>query len=296
MGFIGSRLSAARADGFEFGFWLVDQSGEDVAPHGHEEAHVMWAMSGAYRTGAEGDSPEGAGILVYNPPGTYHADRFETLGATFFSVSIDPQICQAPEGDIRLPSAPVQISGELARAILRRMLRECGKDTSDSGLSGESLGHELLAAVADTKRAEKADKTPPRWLGRVCAMLKSEVHYSLSDLSREAGVHPTHLIRTFRTHLHSTPGEFGRSERVMRALRAMARPELPLSEIALSAGFADQSHMTNEFRKSLGVTPAVYRCRRAPAEKLCALTSCKTVLAAFANLRRDPVWAGNEEN
>jgi AraC-like DNA-binding protein len=32
-----------------------------------------------------------------------------------------------------------------------------------------------------------------------------------------------------------------------------------LSEIALRAGFYDQSHFTNVFRRTLGVTPSAYR-------------------------------------
>ncbi|MGH7559893.1 MAG: helix-turn-helix domain-containing protein [Gemmatimonadales bacterium] len=41
----------------------------------------------------------------------------------------------------------------------------------------------------------------------------------------------------------------------------MAETDEPLSEIALRAGFYDQSHFTNVFHRTLGVTPAAYRAR-----------------------------------
>jgi AraC-like DNA-binding protein len=45
----------------------------------------------------------------------------------------------------------------------------------------------------------------------------------------------------------------------MHAARELAETAEPLSEIALRAGFYDQSHFTNVFRRTLGVTPSAYR-------------------------------------
>jgi AraC-like DNA-binding protein len=36
----------------------------------------------------------------------------------------------------------------------------------------------------------------------------------------------------------------------------------PISEIALEAGFYDQSHFTNVFRRFLGTTPQRYRAQK----------------------------------
>jgi AraC family transcriptional regulator len=38
--------------------------------------------------------------------------------------------------------------------------------------------------------------------------------------------------------------------------------KIPLAEIALRAGFADQSHFTRTFRRYTGVTPRAYRTTR----------------------------------
>jgi AraC-like DNA-binding protein len=46
---------------------------------------------------------------------------------------------------------------------------------------------------------------------------------------------------------------------VEQAARELAETDEPLSEIALRAGFYDQSHFSNVFRRVLGVSPAAYR-------------------------------------
>jgi hypothetical protein len=39
----------------------------------------------------------------------------------------------------------------------------------------------------------------------------------------------------------------------------LAESQMPISEIALAAGFADQSHMTRHFRRFVGTTPRCFR-------------------------------------
>ena len=54
-------------------------------------------------------------------------------------------------------------------------------------------------------------------------------------------------------------GQRIRTLRVIHAARELAETAEPLSEIGLRAGFYDQSHFTNVFRRTLGVTPSAYR-------------------------------------
>jgi AraC family transcriptional regulator len=55
-----------------------------------------------------------------------------------------------------------------------------------------------------------------------------------------------------------------RALRVDFACRELARRDQPLAEIALAAGFADQSHLARCLRKRTGMTPAAFRRRFGP--------------------------------
>jgi AraC-like DNA-binding protein len=50
-----------------------------------------------------------------------------------------------------------------------------------------------------------------------------------------------------------------RNRRLEFVRDALRNPAMPISCIAIKAGFADQSHLTRLFRARFGVTPAEYR-------------------------------------
>jgi AraC family transcriptional regulator len=82
---------------------------------------------------------------------------------------------------------------------------------------------------------------------------------SLDDLAGTVGLSRYHFARRFRQSTSTTPYEFILQQRVERAKTLLHRTNPPLHDIACICGFADQSHMTREFRKRVGVTPGRYR-------------------------------------
>jgi AraC family transcriptional regulator len=119
--------------------------------------------------------------------------------------------------------------------------------------------------VADLVRLQ-ADgaRRQPRWLRTIEDALESSLDTSVAappsveELAAIAGVHPTHLQRTFRRHHGATISNYVRQRRIERARVAVAKGEQPLSAIAIDAGFADQSHFTRVFRQAFGETPGQY--------------------------------------
>ena len=76
---------------------------------------------------------------------------------------------------------------------------------------------------------------------------------SLSNMSVRA------FERRFQATFHLTPQRFLRKLRLRIASRALIYGDASLSDVALSAGFADQSHFSREFRRHFGRTPRAYR-------------------------------------
>jgi len=86
----------------------------------------------------------------------------------------------------------------------------------------------------------------------------------LEMLAREAGYSRSHFARWF----HSSTGKSAHSfitERRLNRARHMLAGDLPIVDIATACGFADQSHMTQLFRRHFGTSPAAVRRRLAPA-------------------------------
>ncbi|WP_246794218.1 helix-turn-helix transcriptional regulator [Burkholderia perseverans] len=86
--------------------------------------------------------------------------------------------------------------------------------------------------------------------------LDQQVH--LDEIAGAAGLPVFRLFRAFERHLGMSPHAYQRQARVRSAI-ALIRLGRPLSEVAATAGFADQAHLTRSFRRMMGVTPGVFR-------------------------------------
>lgn len=82
---------------------------------------------------------------------------------------------------------------------------------------------------------------------------------SLEALARQTGFSPYHFARLFRSTTGTSPHQFVLRQRIERAQRLLAARDLPLVHVARVCGFADQSHLTQAFKRHLGLTPRAYR-------------------------------------
>jgi transcriptional regulator GlxA family with amidase domain len=79
------------------------------------------------------------------------------------------------------------------------------------------------------------------------------------------GMSPRTLSRWCREHLGESPAELVRRLRLEEARRLLEETPLPLKDITARTGLGDASTMWRVFTQKLGVTPAAYRQRFAPA-------------------------------
>jgi AraC family transcriptional regulator len=99
------------------------------------------------------------------------------------------------------------------------------------------------------------------FLTRVIVFIEEHLveRFTLRELALEAGVSPFHFVRIFKQKTGLTPHQYVMSRRVARAQRLLEDGELPIATIAAETGFASQSHLTELFRREVGVTPRAYR-------------------------------------
>jgi len=72
-------------------------------------------------------------------------------------------------------------------------------------------------------------------------------------------VHASHLARVFRKFKGCTIGDYVRGLRVQHASRRISDSEDSLADIALAAGFSDQSHLSRTFKQHTGMQPRQFR-------------------------------------
>lgn len=77
----------------------------------------------------------------------------------------------------------------------------------------------------------------------------------LALLAAECGLSLSHFSRAFRRSTGTSPHRWLLRRRAELAKERLRRPELSLSEIALTCGFADQSHFTRVFTGFFGTSP-----------------------------------------
>jgi AraC-like DNA-binding protein len=125
----------------------------------------------------------------------------------------------------------------------------------------------LTAHVAQTYGGLRPAPVPSRsglapWqVKRACERLDSDLGgtISLQQIAAEFGLSVSHFSRAFRISTGLPPHQWLLRQRVKAAKQLMSLRDLPLSEIAVSAGFANQSHFTKVFSAQVGVSPAVWR-------------------------------------
>ncbi len=143
------------------------------------------------------------------------------------------------------------------------------------GLAGWSLYAESIVAqlavllvrhhsrgrvTLELRRGGLAPAVAKRVLEFIAERLEQDL--SLSDLARVAGLATSHFSHSFRTSFGCAPYQFVLRQRVGRARQLLESGRMPLPEIALAAGFASQAHLTTQFRRQVGITPAAYRHSR----------------------------------
>jgi AraC-like DNA-binding protein len=108
--------------------------------------------------------------------------------------------------------------------------------------------------------ADSLEATAPGF-GPALAHMRAHFHHEITNerLASISNMSLRAFERRFRAAFHLTPQRFLRRLRLRIASRALIYTEGSLSDIALSCGFADQSHFSREFRRQFGRTPREYR-------------------------------------
>lgn len=234
-----------------------------IAPHEHERACLAVTLGGSLDTAmASRTFPCHSASVLTEPAGERHANFIDGAGATV--LVLQPAADRIEE--LRPCGAALHSISHRrdlhAAELARRAARELASPDSATPLALEGLVLELLARAS--RLADPARERPaPHWLGQVREILHAHFRerLGLGEVARIAGLHPVYLARAFRANLGVSVGGYVRRLRIEWAAAELARPERRLADVALEAGFSDQSHFSRVFHACTGDTPKRFRMR-----------------------------------
>lgn len=148
-----------------------------------------------------------------------------------------------------------------------------GKTLEAGSVFGDRRSRELRAAAECGDPLDSVLDLCEQWLrdspkphdsvmSAVGMMLVSRGSLRLAELHRRLGVQGRTLQRRFRAAVGLRPKQLARIARLQSVLLGLRHGgAVALTEIALKSGYADQAHLTREFKELTGYTPGAWRRR-----------------------------------
>ena len=249
--------------GFSVSLLTPTLRAEDVPLHTHESASFVFVLAGSYLSSADGAAPVSfSPTLIFNPAGTVHRDSFVLADGRFLAVSISDHSLRVALDWAVLPTDAAAFTSGPGFITALQFAQQCAASGPASISTMEAMCWELLSTMSGVCLwPDKHGDSLPSWIGRARELLHDRCSDSLqiAEMAQQLGVHPVYFARAFRRVFRCTPGEYRMSCRLRDALTLMQNARIPLSEIALNAGFFDQSHFCTAFRKHFGIAPQAYR-------------------------------------
>ena len=231
------------------------------APHRHDSYALGITISGLQSFGYRGTtlhSERGCAFVIH--PDEKHDGRAGTdEGYGYRIIYIAPQLIAEALGSRALPFVKDAVTREsrLHRAISTALdafdapVDDLHFDAMITGLADAMIGDDPLPRPTGTE-ARRAVQIAQTCLDGVRDFPSSEVLEKLTGLSR------FELARHFRKCLGTSPHRYATMRRLERARRLIAA-DASLAEAAVASGFADQSHMTRQFKQAYGLAPGAWR-------------------------------------
>ena len=193
-----------------------------------------------------------------------HANLAGARGANVLIVQPSAESGDLAEMHRRLLDDVVYLQSSELLADATRLEAECLLQDDLSGFVVEGTALAMLARAARLYRLTKTHHRAPAWLFAATDYLHAHRldRIKLGDVARSVGVHPSRLAHEFRARYGQSPGEYVRRLRLEWAAEQLRQEDANLADVAIRAGFYDQSHFSRMFRRVFGVAPAAWRRSR----------------------------------
>jgi AraC-like DNA-binding protein len=187
-------------------------------------------------------------------------------GYVYRTLCLDPDFLAGTLNDLSGSRGSPHLKGavldapELALALsqLHRALARNAPAIEQESLLLEAVTL-LLTRHSEARCVAVRDPDEPRAVARAREYI--EAHFardiSLGDVARAVCLSPFHFARLFARFAGMPPHAYLESVRIRRTC-ALLDQGASIASVAAAVGYVDQSHLTNRFRRFLGITPRQY--------------------------------------
>jgi AraC-like DNA-binding protein len=229
------------------------------APHRHDTYAIGVTLAGVQSFRYRGRQWIGlpGQIHVLHPDETHDGAAATDAGLVYRILYVEPELVRRALGGGPLPHVPVAVHDPTpATEELRRLLSDFGDPVGDLALceAAATVARALVelsgGPTAETGPIDLAAARRVREHLTACAAEQTPA----ATLEQIAGLDRFTIARDFRRAFGTSPDRYRTMRRLELARRAI-HDGVPLVDAAATAGFADQSHMTRQFKRAYGLTP-----------------------------------------
>lgn len=266
----GTKMLNSREDGIAYGvdkvatpvggFYQQHFSAENLIPdHFHEDPYISFVQTGNYiEKSIANEFYCDKGSIIFHPAKESHSNQFidETR---VFSLFLKPDQLGRQKGKA-LECGATKFKSASLNILFRKVFEELRVQDEFREIILEGLALEIVGEVLRINFGHKA-QICENIAQRTLEILhgNNQAPISLRDISRQLNVQKIYIARSFKKTTGFTIGEYQRKIRVQKACELLQKTNLPICEIALEAGFCDQSHLNKVFKQQAYTTPLNYR-------------------------------------
>jgi AraC-like DNA-binding protein len=227
--------------------------GQVLEPDRHDFAQLVLPLQGAVLLEIEGKQGRLDPLhAAFVEPGAWHSQCGDELNRSII-LDIDLATIEQAASE-RLLDRPFTQVGPAARKLIEFMGIMAGQQAAQPALVNGWVPLLLDTLALDAPR-------PASRLAALQAQIEAEpgLPWTTESMAKAAGVSVSRLHALFRAELDASPHGWLLELRLARVREWLARTDRPIADLALCAGFSDQSALTRAMRNATGTTPAAYR-------------------------------------
>jgi AraC family transcriptional regulator len=145
---------------------------------------------------------------------------------------------------------------------------ECAEDKPHSRLYGDNLSIALLLALSRLGTGEAPSEPKGRLAAwQLCRVTEYFLAHLADDVALQTvsdlvGLSRSYFSRAFKMSTGLSPHRWLLQARVAKAQEMLLTSDLPLAQIAIDVGFADQAHFSRTFARAIGESPSAWKRMR----------------------------------